>query len=153
MYDFFHSNEASRVESNSMRCMVITHNGSAEKHPGRAWDVSTWKEHWKLFYESDTAKQCQLVNPNMKLLSPTTFYRKSCKCLTNPKVESCVDIIKSSQFHYQGAMHKHLQKRTDTKEVLSNCTCPLHIRPKEKQWVRYLSLPAEKMVYLACCDR
>ena len=41
---FCHSDEASRIDSNSMRCTTITHNRSTEKYSGRVWDVSTWKE-------------------------------------------------------------------------------------------------------------
>ena len=37
IYDFCHSNESSRVDSNSQQCINVILNGAKVKHPGRTW--------------------------------------------------------------------------------------------------------------------
>ena len=67
IYDFCHSDESSRVGSNSQRCINVTRNGE-KKYPGRIWEVSTWPEKFSLFKESNAIKSYSQLHPDFKFL-------------------------------------------------------------------------------------
>ena len=149
MHEFGHSDECSRIDSNSSRVITIKHDGDSFRHVGRAWDVSTWLEKHALFKSSETLKQ-HLTLPKFKVPSQSSFYEHSCPCLSNPTNHSYVDIIKSKLCHHMKAISTELRLNTQLRNATQTCTCLLHTKQKSEQWTTQLTNPIEKihMLYL-----
>jgi len=131
---FGHSDEASRIDSISKHCInIINSDGSKEKHVGRIWEVSTWKEKYIAFQNSDTLKHYLTNHPSFKIPSLSIFYKNSCKCIINPSHNSCVDIIKSTLYYLKRAIYKEISRNKLLSEQLTTCNCPLHLLDKSKQ--------------------
>ena len=152
IYTFCHSDDSSRVDSNSMRCVKVLENGAKVPHVGRIWNCSTWMEKYALFLESQTLNSYRSL-PNFKTPSISTLYKHHCPCLANPTVQSCVDIIKSKLFHYRKAIYNEVRTNARLKQKLHTCTCNLHRKEQSQQWLEQLNIPLEKFIYFACCQR
>ena len=149
IYDFVHSDEATRLDSNSQRCVCAMVDGVKVKHPDRIWDMTTWHEKHIVFVQSDVIKTYQENYPTFKVPSPSSLCRHYCKCVINPSSDSSVEIIKSSLCNYLTAIFKKITHNKDLSTKLSNCTCPLHSKPKEK-WLTLLNAPTEQFTWSTC---
>ena len=150
IFKFGHSDESSRIDSNTQRCVTIHCDGKKERHPSRAWEVSSWAEKHALFQQSQVLND-YLTLPNFKVPSPSTFYKYYCKCLRNPTSQSCVDIIKSRLYHYRKAIACELRTNSSLIERIRACSCPLHLREKSKQFTSHLTMPLERFIYYSTC--
>ena len=110
-------------------------------------------EYYELFKQIEIITHYLQNYSNFKILSLSTFYNNSCPCIINPKVDSCVDIIKSSLFHYSRAIAKSIQNNIDLRNQLSICDCSLYKKAKADQWLTYLTKPVEQLIYFAYCPR
>ena len=63
---FCHSDEAPRVDSNSMRVVNIIVDDEKVKHPGQVWEVVTWAEKHVIFLESEAPKTHIDAYPNFR---------------------------------------------------------------------------------------
>ena len=135
-----------------MRCVKVMVNGSKVPHVGRIWDCSTWMEKYALFLESETLNS-YLILPNFKTPSLSTLHEHYCPHLTNPSIQSCIDIIKSKLFHCRKAICDEIRTNVRLKQKLHACTCNLHRREESKQWLSQLNAPLEKFTCFACCPR
>ena len=152
IFQFCHSDDASRIDSNSSRCMNVTVNGMKEWHVGRAWDVSNLGEKCALFFQSETLSN-YLSFPNFKTPSISTLCKYHCKCLSNPTVQSCVDVIKSKLYYYCRAIFNDTRSNPALKSQLHTCSCLVHRKQATKQWLSHLNTPLEKFIYFSCCPR
>ena len=138
---FVHSDEASRLDSNSKRVVTVKDlEGSKAKHARRTWEDSTWGENHTLFSQSEIVRDYLAKHQNYKIQSFTSFYKNSSKYIINPSHESCVDAIKSRMHHHKKAIFKELSHDQELKHQLLTCDCPLHSLPKEKKSLPMLTL-------------
>ena len=112
-----------------------------------------WREKYHLFKHSEIVNSYLNTYSFYTIPSFKSFYKDSCKCCRNPSVDSCVDISKSTIYHYLKGIHKYLAINKELHKLLSTCECSLHRRPKEKQWLTHINGPVEDFVYLCCCPR
>ena len=77
---FWHRDEASRIDSDSNRAVVVTRNDSTETHVGIVWDASTWTDKCAIFSASETIKSFLLLHPIFKIPSKTSFCEHTCPC-------------------------------------------------------------------------
>ena len=103
---FCHSDESSRIDSNSKRIVEVTIDGKTEKHVGRVWAVRTIDEQYTLFCESDTVADHLALNSDFKIPSRSYFYYHRCPCVALATMQSCVDIKMSSCAHYLRSIGK-----------------------------------------------
>ena len=76
-------------------------NGVEEKHVGRVWSALTVNEKYAIYTQSSIAEDYLNRYPNFfKLVSRSLLYKNTCKCVTNPTMQSCVDIILNGIHHY-----------------------------------------------------
>ena len=141
--DFCHCDESSNIDSNSRRTVKVTNeDGIVEKHVGRVWLVSTVDEQYNLFLNSETVQNYLTLHQSFIVPSRSFFYRRRCPCITNPSLQSCVDIIRSSLKHYISALSRYIHKNKDVKDQLTR-----------ENWLPLLGGDSEEFVYFTCCKR
>ena len=91
--------------------------------------------------------------PFFKIPVLSTFYKHCCKCLCNSSIDSCVDITKSTLFHYMRALNKYIQNNIELKYQLTNCNCSLHEKPTNEQFTTYLNGRVKSFIYHCYCER
>lgn len=150
--DFCHSSESSNIDSNSRR--VVTVNNI--DHATRVWRVKTQVEQYALFKESETVNRYTLTyGSNFKLPQISFFLRNCCKCMTTPTMQSCVDIITSSVYHYMQAVAKFIRDNKAFERQLRQCECDQHLSlPFSDQWHSNLEEKrVEDFIDDTCCNR
>ena len=148
--EFCHSDEASRIDSNSHRIVdVRLPNGDVEKHVGRVWSVLTVNEQHQLFKQSRTVSNYKFFYEDDGFCTPSrSFFQKhKCPCVRRPTTQSCVDIIVSSMQHYMRAIESFLRANRAFKQQLYGCMCPHH------EWEKMLGSTVECMVEATCCTK
>ena len=77
--DLSHSDESSRIDSNSARCATISCNSAKMKHPGRTLEVSAWQEKHSFFKEIYLTSACLNNHSNFEIPSKSSFCKYSFK--------------------------------------------------------------------------
>jgi len=68
-------------------------------------------------------------------------------------MQSCVDITTSAVIHYMRAIGKYIRNNQEIRNLLKQCTCTQHLKPKQDQWQNYLNGYAEDFIEATCCAK
>jgi hypothetical protein len=141
--DFCHSEESSRLDTESYRCIKIKNpiTNSSEPHPLRVWNEVTLEARYASFAHSDVYKQWQLDNDN-KTICLTSFRSHVCPCVRDPTSESCVDLIYSQCQEYMMSIRNALKYRPSIKNRVEICECAMHTAAREQRAIMDLRLEA-----------
>jgi hypothetical protein len=141
--DFCHSEESSRLDTESYRCIKIKNpiTNSSEPHPLRVWNEVTLEARYASFAHSDVYKQWQLDNGN-KTICLTSFRLHVCPCVRDPTSESCVDLIYSQCQEYMMSIRNALKYRPSIKNSVEICECAMHTAARERRAIMDLILDA-----------
>lgn len=120
---FYHSDESSSIDSNSRRIVEIKNGDTIEKHVGHVWNVLTVDEKYLMYCESEVAENfITQYGYQFRSASRSFFYSCYCKCLINPSMQSCVNIITSSIQHYMRAISKYMRTHKEIRDKLTDTT-------------------------------
>ena len=140
---FCHSEESSAIDSNSKRVVKVLVDGEEENHVARVWNALTLDEKYSLYKESSVVEDYINANGNaFRLPSRSFFYKYTCACLTNPTMQSCVDIIVSGMHHYMKAISKFIRQNPQIKQQLMN-----------ESWYSLLTAHPETFIESCCCAK
>ena len=113
---FSYHNESSQIDSNSSQCIAInTVDGNKERYPSRIWVVSTWTVKYALFCSCSILTHYYQTYSEFKVPSKSLLYKYSCKFLHNSSAQSCVDIIKSTLYHYRRVIYNEISRNNNLK--------------------------------------
>eukprot|EP00979_Chaetoceros_neogracilis_P004673 scaffold806_cov201-Chaetoceros_neogracile.AAC.3 len=121
--DYSHNNDNShRPDSNESKAKTI----KGTVHRPRIWEnVLTQKEKHADFIESTEYAQFKAQYPDLTI--PTdVFMEQVCKCIRNPKDESCVDIDYSELEEFASAIRLAVRNDPMLRESIEQCTCEAH---------------------------
>jgi hypothetical protein len=121
--DYSHNDDNShRPDSNESKAKTI----KGTVHRPRIWEnVLTQKEKHADFIESTEYAQFKAQYPDLTI--PTdVFMEQVCKCIRNPKDESCVDIDYSELEEFASAIRLAVRNDPMLKESIEQCTCEAH---------------------------
>ena len=93
------------------------------------------------------------LSSNLKIPSEYTFIKHTCKWIINPSTQRCVEIIQSKLFHCLRAIDRAISSNSHLKLELSNCTCLLHQKTLDQQWLSHLRDNILKLMCFCCCDK
>ena len=117
---FFHSKEASHIDSNSQRIVdVINEEGEEEKNVGRVWGFPTIREQYEVYKNSDVVTHF-IAAGNFSIVGITTFFKLRCPCVICASMQSCVDERISATFHYVRAIKKFIQYKKPIQDKLKD---------------------------------
>jgi hypothetical protein len=141
--DFCHSDESSRLDTESYRCIKVKNPTTAlsEPHPLRVWSEVTLDARYASFAHSDIYKQWRLDNGG-KTIGLTSFRAHICPCVRDPTSESCVDLIYSQCQEYMASVRNALKYRPSIKHRIELCQCAMHKCARERRAIMELVLDA-----------
>ena len=148
--DFCHSDESSRIDSNSHRIVEVKGpDGKIKRHVGRVWSALTINDQYKMFTRSTAVQTYRVMYNEEEFTIPSRsfFHVNKCKCVRLPTTQSCVDITVSKLQHYMRAILNFLITNRSFKRKLYYCACPYH------DWEKLLGGTVEGMVNATCCPR
>ncbi len=141
--NFCHSDESSRLDTESYRCIKVKNPTTAlsEPHPLGIWSEVTLDTRYASFAHSDIYKQWQLDKGD-KTIGLTSFRVHVCLCVQDPTSESCVDLIYSQCQEYMASVRNALKYRPSIKHRIELCQCAMHKSARERRAIMELVLDA-----------
>jgi hypothetical protein len=176
VWDYVHSDEGSRLDSNSFYVYEVRHptTEAKTKCPQRIWNEITLEQKYESFQESSILKAFQIRNPG-KGICKEVFRISVCRCVRKPSPQSCVDLLMSGLYWYQKAINDAIKHRLVISMRLKNCKCVRHTTYRHirqaiteetlgvesfeenceelpKMWEEMLSNRPVDLIASTCCD-
>ena len=150
--DFCHCVDSSHLDSNAKEPLIIKNKEGKiiRKCARRVWHVSTIKEQYSMYLESETVDRFKRTHPEFIPAKMTMFYENRCPCVLQPSMQSCVDIIRSTNMHYMRAISKFIRNNRIIKEELTQAPWVDDLNDNPENFIDKLSCPKVPHPELVC---
>jgi len=132
---FIHSDEGTRANTDSTKvysCADPEDDTITTKVSERIWHEISWGDKYRAFLLSLAYRNFQKKSDVRRTISLTMFKQGCCKCVKQPKHQSCVDIV-DSRLHHLTAAARNVLNRPEIQQKLNQCECDWHRRFPESK--------------------